>query len=491
MEKLAQKGIVILGLGPGAPEQLTRQAWEYLQSIDEIYLRTLQHPTIKAFPSSLNIFSFDHFYDSSERFEDVYSKIIEEVIRLGQRPEGVTYAVPGHPFVAEATAPAIVKKAREMGIPVRVIEGLSFLEPTFTALGEDPFPRMAFADALELSNRQTLPFPPSEPALIAQIYSRAVAADVKLTLNSVFPDEHPVKLVHTAGTPQEIVEDLKLYEIDRSRHLGLLSSLFIPPLPVDTAFEDFQEIVARLRAPDGCPWDREQTHASLRQHLLEEAYETLEVMDSGDPQAMCEEFGDLLLQIVLNAQIASEDGEFTMADILQGINQKIVRRHPHVFGEINVEGVDGVLKNWEILKEKERSANHTEKGLLDGVPKSMPSLVIGQEYQDRAARVGFDWDSIEPVWDKVTEEMEEVRTAEDDESRAKELGDLLFAVVNLIRWNKVDAESVLRAANQRFYRRFKYIEKRAVEEGRKLTDMTLAEMDEWWNEAKRNGVDKQ
>jgi tetrapyrrole methylase family protein/MazG family protein len=489
MEKQTQKGIIILGLGPGAPEQLTRQAWEHLQTIEEIFLRTSQHPTIQAFPSSLNVISFDHLYDSSERFEDVYSKIIDEVIRLGQRPEGVTYAVPGHPFVAEATSPAIVKRAREMGIPVTVIEGLSFLEPTFTALGEDPFPRMAFADALELSNRQTPPFPPSEPALIAQIYSRAVAADVKLTLNSVFPDEHPVKLVHAAGTPQEIVEELKLYEIDRSRHLGLLSSLFIPPLPVDTAFEDFQEIVARLRAPDGCPWDREQTHASLRQHLLEEAYETLEAMDSNDPQAMCEEFGDLLLQIVLNAQIASEEGEFSMADILQGINQKIVRRHPHVFGEVHVEGVDGVLKNWEKLKEKERADNHTEKGLLDGVPKSMPSLVIGQEYQDRAARVGFDWDSIEPVWAKVAEEMEEVRTAEDDESQAKELGDLLFAVVNLIRWFKVDAESALRLANQRFYKRFKYIEKRAVEVGRKLTDMTLSEMDEWWNEAKRNGVD--
>lgn len=491
MEKQTHNGIVILGLGPGTPEQLTRQAWEHIQGLEEIYLRTSQHPTVKGFPPSLNVFSFDHFYESSERFEDVYAKIVDEVIRLGQRRQGVTYAVPGHPFVAEATAPAIVKKARQMGIPVNVIEGLSFLEPTFTALGEDPFPRMAFADALELTNRQTPPFPPSEPALIAQIYSRAVAADVKLTLNAVYPDEHIVKLVHAAGTPQEMVEEVKLFEIDRSRHLGLLSSLFIPPLPADTAFEDFQEIVARLRAPDGCPWDREQTHASLRQHLLEETYETLEAMDLEDSQAMCEEFGDLLLQIVLNAQIGSEEGEFSMADILQGINQKIVRRHPHVFGEVDVDSVDGVLKNWEKLKEKERADNHTEKGLLDGVPRSMPSLVIAQEYQDRAARVGFDWDSIAPVWDKVAEEMEEIRTAEDDESRAKELGDLLFAVVNLIRWNKVDAESTLRTTNQRFYKRFKYIEKKAADAGRNLSDMTLAEMDEWWNDAKHTGVDKQ
>ncbi|HWQ45380.1 MAG TPA: nucleoside triphosphate pyrophosphohydrolase [Longilinea sp.] len=490
MSKQTQKGIIILGLGPGAVDQLTCEAWEHLQTLDEIYLRTSQHPTVQGFPPTLKVKSFDHFYESSERFEEVYAHIIAEVIRLGQRPQGVTYAVPGHPFVAEATAPAIVKQAREMGIPVKVIEGLSFLEPTFTALGEDPFPRMAFADALELTARQMPPFPPSEPALIAQIYSRAVASDVKLTLNSVYPDQHPVKLVHAAGTSQEVVEDLKLYEIDRSRHLGLLSSLYLPPLSTDAAFEDFQEIVARLRAPDGCPWDREQTHLTLRQHLLEETYETLEAMDAEDADGMREEFGDLLLQIVLNAQIGAEEGEFTMAEILQSINQKIVRRHPHVFGEVDVDDVKGVLKNWEKLKEKERSDNHVEKGLLDGVPKSLPALVLAQEYQERAARVGFDWDAIKPVWDKVAEEMEEVHTAEDEESRAKELGDLLFAVVNLIRWNKVEAESVLRAANQRFFKRFKYIEQKAKETGRNLTDMSLSDMDQWWDEAKKNGVDK-
>ena len=246
-------------------------------------------------------------------------------------------------------------------------------------------------------------------------------------------------------------------------------------------------MVARLRAPDGCPWDMEQTHTSLRKYLLEETYEALEALDAEDPDALREELGDLMLQIVLHAQIGVEEGEFSMADVLQGINQKIVRRHPHVFGEVKISGVDGVLQNWQKLKEQERFENGVgeTKGMLDGVPKILPALSQSQEIQDRAARVGFDWSEIEPVYAKLFEEIEEVRQADSDESRTGELGDLLFAVVNLVRWYKVDAESALRAANAKFRRRFGYIEKRAREAGRELTGMTLAEMDKWWDEAKR------
>ncbi|HZU87476.1 MAG TPA: nucleoside triphosphate pyrophosphohydrolase, partial [Anaerolineaceae bacterium] len=199
------------------------------------------------------------------------------------------------------------------------------------------------------------------------------------------------------------------------------------------------------------------------------------------------EFGDLLLQIILNAQIGSEAGRFNMAAVLQGIYRKIVRRHPHVFGEVQVDGVGGVLRNWEKIKETERKNKGQEqvKGLLDGVPQSFPALAQAQEIQDRAARVNFDWHSIEPVWDKVLEEIEEVRTAESVVEREKELGDLLFAVVNLIRWFEADAESVLRGCNQRFRKRFAFIEQRAREQGRSLSDMSFEEMDAVWEEAKK------
>jgi len=352
-----ENGITLLGLGPGDPLLLTRQAWQFLQTIPEIYLRTNQHLVVPSLPSGLKVHSFDDLYEKSNSFEAVYDQIIDKVLELGRRPEGVVYAVPGHPFVAEATAPEIQRRARLEAIPVRVIEGMSFLEPTFAALGIDPLPHTALVDALELAVAHVPPFPASAPAMIAQIHSQSVASDVKLTLMEVYPDEHPVKLIHAAGTTGCMVESLKLFEIDRSPHVAQLTTLYVPALGTDTSMEAFQEVIAHLRAPDGCPWDKKQTHDSLRPYLLEESYEVLAALDSRDPAEMCEEFGDLLLQIVLHAQIASEEGEYTLQDVLRTVNTKIVRRHPHVFGNLQLTDADAVLKNWERLKADERETN--------------------------------------------------------------------------------------------------------------------------------------
>ncbi len=211
--------------------------------------------------------------------------------------------------------------------------------------------------------------------------------------------------------PRQKVEEMQLYEIDRSPEIGLLTALYVPPLAADTSFENFQEIVARLRAPDGCPWDREQTHLTLRKYLLEETYEALAVLDGEDAEGMREEFGDLLLQIVLHAQIGSEEGEFSMAEILQGISQKLVRRHPHVFGDVEVDGVNGVLQNWEKLKAVEKKDNGDQKhrGLLEGVPKEFPALAQAQQVQDRASRVGFDWAGEDEIWDELARTMQALK----------------------------------------------------------------------------------
>ena len=292
--------------------------------------------------------------------------------------------------------------------------------------------------------------------------------------------------MHAAGTAQARVESLALYEIDRSPSIGLLTALYVPPLGPATSFEAFQEIIAHLRAPDGCPWDREQTHLSLRTYLLEEVYEVLAALDAEDVQSLQEEFGDLLLQIVLHAQIATEEGEFTMSDVLQGIHTKIVRRHPHVFGDLELKDAQGVLQNWERLKEKERHANgKAEASLLDGVALALPALVQAEQYQLRAARVGFDWPDIQGVLDKLDEELREVHAAQETDERADEIGDVLFAVVNLARWYKLDPESALRAANQRFKSRFYYIEQAARAQGRSISDMTIDEMEAKWQEAKK------
>ncbi len=482
--------ITLLGLGPGDISLLTQQAASIIENTPEIYVRTVHHPTVNSFPPTIEVHSFDELYDQLPSFDDVYAHIIEKVLKLGRRSQGVIYAVPGHPYVAEATCPEIARRARFEGLPVQVVEGLSFIEPTLSALGVDPLPHLVIIDALELATAHVPPFPPDAPALIAQIHSKAVANDVKLTLMETYPDEHPVRLVHAAGTPQKTMEDLPLHAIDQSQSIGLLTSLFLPPLEKGTSFEAFQEIIAHLRAPDGCPWDREQDHQTLRTNLLEETYEALAALDADDPAHMREEFGDLLLQITLHAQIANEYGEFNINQVIKGIYDKIIRRHPHVFGDWKVDGVETVLHNWEKLKAAERAEVHkenggAEKGLLDGVEIALPSLAQAEEIQARAARVGFDWPDTRGVVDKINEECHELLNAEDLASRSDELGDLLFSVVNLARHYEIDAESALRETNTRFRKRFAHIEKSARLQGRALSDLSLDEMESLWQEAKK------
>lgn len=480
-------GITLLGLGPGNPDQLTREAWNILSTADEIWCRTRQHPTLDAIPPSVRIHSFDDLYENNDSFHNVYATIVDKVMDLGRRSQGVIYAVPGHPFVAETTGPKIYRLALDEGLATRVIEGLSFLESTFSALGLDPYPRLTLFDALELSVLHVPPFPPDTPVLIAQIYSSLVAAEVKMTLNAVYPDKHPVRLIHAAGTKEESVQNMMLYEIDRSKDIGLLTSLYIEPLGKETSFESFQEIIAHLRAPDGCPWDREQTHQSLRTNMLEETYEVLAAIDAGDPKAMQEEFGDLLLQIVLHAQIANEAGNFSINSILKNISGKMIRRHPHVFGDLEIDNVAGVLKNWEKMKAAERKStkNNNHPGLLASVPPALPALTLAQEYQNRAGRVGFDWPSIDGVVDKIREEISEIQEAKSEENLAEEIGDLFFVLVNFARWKNIDAESVLRETNYKFKQRFEFLEEKAAQQGKIPSDMSLDEMNAVWEQAKK------
>jgi tetrapyrrole methylase family protein/MazG family protein len=396
--------------------------------------------------------------------------------------------VPGNPLISDSTCAAVIGLAAREGLEVRTLGGASFLEATFSSLGSSPAPQLTMVDALELARAHVPPFPPGAPALITQLHSSAVAAAVKVAMLTLFPSGHVVSLIHVSGGGGLAVEHLALGDLDTSSLTGALTCLFVPPLELGASIEAFQEVVAHLRAPDGCPWDREQTHASLRRHLLEEAYETIAAMDAGEPTAMQEELGDLFLQIVLNAQIASERGDFTLNDVSKGVRNKIIRRHPHVFGDLQVDGVDGVLSNWERLKETERSAKENGGGLLEGVPLALPALGQAQEFQERAARVGFDWPNIHGVLDKIAEEIQEVNQAGESTSLAAELGDLFFALVNLSRWKGIDAESAVRGANLRFKKRFGFIEEAARGRQRRLSELTLDEMESLWQQAKDSGL---
>ncbi|MFO8101023.1 MAG: nucleoside triphosphate pyrophosphohydrolase [Dehalococcoidia bacterium] len=246
-------------------------------------------------------------------------------------------------------------------------------------------------------------------------------------------------------------------------------------------FEAFRRIVARLRAPDGCPWDRRQTHQSLKPYLIEEAYETLQTLDDGDTGKLCEELGDLLLQIGLHARIAEESGEFEMADVLRGINEKLIRRHPHVFGNTQVADENEVMLNWEEIKRAEGKA---EKSLFDGIPRGIPSMAHAQLVQQRASRVGFDWEEIDGVMDKVGEELEEIRGAETHQEKVSEFGDLLFALANVARWMEIDLESALRGANERFCARFTYMEELSRQRGLSLNALSIDRLEALWQEAK-------
>jgi tetrapyrrole methylase family protein / MazG family protein len=366
----------------------------------------------------------------------------------------------------------------------------SLVARTFETLQLSPPSGLILLEAETLISAHVPPYPPDMPVLFLSVTSKEIALQLKKVLLTTYPAEHGVVVVDGRKTKEERVSKLSGDEF------GTEICWYVPALGEGTSFESFAEIVAHLRAPDGCPWDKEQTHESLRKHLLEESYEAIAAIDSGDFNSMREEFGDLLLQAVLQSQIANDEGQFNINQVIHGIHSKIVRRHPHVFGDLKLEGVDGVLANWEKLKEQEREklalsegeGKKESKGLLDGVPLALPALSQAQEYQDRAARVGFDWPEVEGVLDKIKEEIEEIKNAETDFELASEIGDLLFAMVNLARWKKVDGESVLRATNAKFKKRFAYVEQGAKKQGRNLSDLTLGEMDVLWNEAKRRGV---
>jgi len=247
-------------------------------------------------------------------------------------------------------------------------------------------------------------------------------------------------------------------------------------------FATLVDIIARLRAPDGCPWDRQQTHASLREHLLEECYEALEAIDEGDSAKLCEELGDMLLQIVLQSQIATESGEFKIEDVLDRINTKLIHRHPHIFDSVEVESSDEVAHNWQVLKQEEREAGTS---ILSGVPGQMPALGYSQVVQRRVAQVGFDWENIDGVIDKLAEEVGELKQADSQAEREQEFGDLFFTLVNIARRLGVDSEAALREANQRFYHRFTCMEELCRQRGVNIGDLSFDEQNALWDEAKK------
>ncbi|HEY8173851.1 MAG TPA: nucleoside triphosphate pyrophosphohydrolase [Dehalococcoidia bacterium] len=436
--------LVIVGLGPGDPAHLTLEAHDVLSSADEVWLRTARHPSVAGLPAGPHYRSFDDLYEAGSSFETVYSQIVERVLELAARTEGVVYAVPGHPSFGEATTPELLERCQKSDVAARVIPGVSFVDVAAPALGLDPLADgLLVVDALTLGGRGR-PLVPQRPTLVAQIYDRRTASHAKLALLDVYPPDHPVQIVRAAGTDDETIGVTTLALLDHADTFDHLTCVFVPPIaPIDDVrtFEGLRAIVARLRAPDGgCPWDLEQTHESLKRFLIEEAYEALDALDAGDPARLAEELGDLLMQVVLHAQVAEDNAEFVIEDVLASIASKLVRRHPHVFGDVEVSGSQDVLRNWETLKGEERG----DAPLLDAVPKAMPALAQAQSVQGRASKAGIAPD--QPLLAAELARLTDPASTPDIGA----LGDVLFALVALARQQDIDAEEALRLSIARF-----------------------------------------
>ncbi|WP_371376547.1 nucleoside triphosphate pyrophosphohydrolase [Sporomusa aerivorans] len=482
-------GITIAGLGPGSFKQITLETWELLTGAGTLLLRTAKHPCVEGLKERGVVFtSFDHLYEQADSFDDLYQQIASAVIGEARQGREIVYAVPGSPLVAEKTVELICSKARAAGISLNVIPAMSFLEVLYTRLGIDPITGVTIVDAADLA---VLPPDLATGLVITQVYSRQVASDAKLTLMDYYGDEYQVTVVRNLGMPDEEITTVMLFELDRLAVIDHLTSVYVPARQARSkvfSLDPVVDVMARLRSPGGCVWDIEQTHQSLRRYIVEEVYEVLEAIELADGVKLCEELGDLLLQIVFHARIAEESGGFSMQDIIDTVTEKMVRRHPHVFGQITVRDAAEVVLNWEQIKKREKAGERT--CVLDGIPIGLPSLMTAYKLQAKAAKVGFDWDNIGPVWDKVAEELAELKEAAalpDDVRGARteeELGDVLFAVVNLARFMGIDPETALNATNNKFRRRFNYIEAKIKEQNCRWGDLDLAGLDALWEEAK-------
>ena len=504
--------ITIVGLGPGAVGHLSLETMSIMQGCEQVILRTAVHPTVAELAKQgVKYTSCDDLYEAGASFEEVYQNVVTRVLTAAHKGD-VVYAVPGSPLVAEKTVVLLREQAKAQNLELAIKPSMSFLDLAYVALGIDPIAGLRIIDAQDFG---AIADAGQYPLMITQVYSQLVASDLKIALMENLPDEYELYFLRNMGLEDEECRPVKLFELDRQPKIDHLTSVYIPPMGEDenmpcgimafgkdeeeeavenmvdtTSFDDVDiqplvDVMRTLREPGGCPWDREQTHASIRSNMIEEVYEYLEAVDAEDTEGMREELGDILMQIVFHARMAEEAGRFDLQDVIDEVVDKLIRRHPHVFGETKVTGSDEVLVNWEAIKKTEKTER---KHVLDGVTQGLPALLRAYKLQSKAAKVGFDWPDVKGVWDKVQEELAELQEALASGDRAaaeNELGDVLFALVNYARHQKIEPEVALNGTNNRFAKRFAHVESCVEESGKAWQDFSLDELDQFWDEAKR------
>ena len=476
--------VVVVGLGPGSPADITERTRATIERIPTRFLRTARHPSAGAVPDAL---SFDEVYEAADTFADVYREIADRLVHAADAHREVVYAVPGSPLILERTVKLLQHDHR---IRCEVLAAMSFLDLAYERLGIDPVE--AGVTLIDGHQFATAAAGVSGPMLIAHTHANWVLSDIKLAAEHATGHE-PVVVLQRLGTDDELITETTWAELDRAVEADHLTCVYVPRLgaPVGAEMVRFHELTRTLR--ERCPWDREQTHESLVKYLLEETYElvdALQALDPDDPATddhLVEELGDLLYQIEFHAAIAEQDGRFSMADIAREVHDKLVRRHPHVFGEVEVADADEVVTNWDAIKRAEKART----SVFDGVADAQPSLMYAWAVQRKAAKVGFDWPDVHGALPKVAEETAEVIAAAgsgDREAVADEVGDLLFAVVNVARHLDIEPEAALRAASHKFRRRFETVERLAGQRGIDVHSAGLDALDKLWNEAKAHGA---
>lgn len=466
-------GITIIGLGNCQGVHFSNKALPILQGASQVYLKSACPGFVAQQSAAVKWVS--PTIQPIDGLSDGYQALAQELVAAVP----VVYAVPGDPLIDEASTPIIQQVADQANIPLTIIAAEAILPATLRALGITPGLGLQLMDATLLCSYHHPPLEPHRPALITGLYHADLVEPLKRVLQTIY--EPQTLLASFAGDrPLETTLD----NLDDAP-----TCVFISPQANSPGLTRFQEIIAHLRAPNGCPWDREQTHHTLRPYLLEEAYEVLAALDAANPAELADELGDLLLQIVLHAQIATEAKTFQMTDIINNISRKMVRRHPHVFADTNVRNSAEVKVNWEAIKAQERAAKgetEAEPSVMDGIGLTLPALAQTLNISKKAVKMGFEWDDVQGVLRKLVEEAHEIAAATTPAEIEAEIGDFLFTAVNLARKMNVDAESALRACNARFRRRFRRLEMLAREQNLVLPEIDKQTWFKLWQQAKKD-----
>ncbi len=472
--------LTIVGLGPGDEKYLSVEALALLEATPLVLTRTLKHPTVNSLSNRVKFESFDALYEEKETFDEVYQAIAEQIVQRLEK-EDVVYAVPGNPFIAEKTVELLKKSLKN---DVKIIHGTSFMDVLISKIGFDPTNGLRLINALNLPTITSN----SEALLLIQCYDKIVASEAKIWLSQAFKDEQDVMIIRAIGTADEEIVTLPLYQIDSYDKYDHLTSILVLPeeKTIRRDFASLVDIVAYLRSDNGCAWDRAQTHQSVKGNFLEEAYEVAEAIENEDIYGLEEELGDMLLQVLFHAQIAKENGDFRLEDVVEGIADKLVIRHPHVYGEQKASTASEAHQSWDKMK----MTVNNQKTIADVMGKytrGLPATFRTQKIANKAKKAGFKWQTEKAYLEKIEEELKEVKAefiSGNKSELSEELGDLLYAIVAFINILGFSSDELLHNAGDKFIQRFARLEKKLIAKNRSFSDLDEAEIISLWQAEK-------